>query len=74
MTDASRCLYKPRMHNVFYCLNILVGHIWWGHERQADSELPFANRVNTEVSIIIQGCIKGELANQTIISSLHVVL
>ena len=62
MTDASRCLYKPSMHNVFYCLNILVGHIWWGHERQADSELPSANIVNTEVSIIIQGCIKGELA------------
>ena len=62
MTDASRCLCGTSMHNVSFVLNILVGNIQRGHERQADSELSSATRANTEVSIVIQGCVKGELA------------
>ncbi|XP_042976000.1 uncharacterized protein LOC122307290 isoform X1 [Carya illinoinensis] len=34
-----------------------------GHERQADSELRSAFRENTKVSIVVQGCVKGEVTS-----------
>lgn len=43
--------------------NILAGNIQRGHERQANSELLSAFRENTKVSIVVQGCVKGEVAS-----------